>query len=267
MTILPHIAGLDWTPDGTIFTAPATKPFWDHYYNHSARRPRLSEIGISIKKLDVWHVRFDPAAAFPEVVKTVATELREEAFEEELASSERRAAAEKYQREQQAIRAARHAEREEKRAAAQTDAQALSRECLDRWGLFTAQQAKVRTWVDAHYLYVWESQSLIAAVKETERKAERRKLEPVAVDQAVDWPDDIVEACVLYLTGRDADHGKLQNFEGWDAADTSRGHWVCSMLSIDRSMAIEHARTFIRKYAKRQVLHILNAWRNHGEAP
>lgn len=250
MTIpLPHIAGLDWIPDGAQFTADPTREFWDHYFH--AQRPELRSIGVTASKDAAgWHVYFNPAVIPAEQMTVIAIAMREKAHAAQMSASDPQAAHEKWRREQEAERQARYVANEEKRAADQAEAQALGRQCLATWGLFAHQKVKMREWVEAPRLIRWQIDALKSAVRETERKATRRSVEAADTKGGVEWPDDRVEAAIRYLTGHDEDHAAYRNDIGWSSADSSNGHWCNAMLSVDRPLAIAVGRVLVAKYQR-----------------
>lgn len=246
---VPPIPDTAWTPQGDIFTAPATDSFWRLY---RVGKGHLYDIGIKCtREGSDWFAIYMPGKATPEQIERVLLKVDDEAMmndaaiqrEKDRIAEEKRRKGEQKEREYQEW-LARNADQMK---ALQTEAKAL----FEKYGDACAQPKRMPGWIETYPLSQWSYFDLGRALNETRKKIARfdnfegfhRARSPYA-----DWPHEKVAAGLRFLTGRDSDHAALANDEGWSSADSSAGHYCCAILDTHYDDAIQRARQFIGSY-------------------
>jgi hypothetical protein len=212
-----------------------------------AHLPLFKKAGFNIRvrydfKLEFWLSRSDPAA-LAEVMEIV--EHRPEIDIDIDAEIERLKRVELLELYEDLLRTPHYV------ATAQM-AKEAARATADEWGKFTTNHARVIELLGTDEILPDEIVELKKAVGQTKKRAEKRKAAPVK-PSLVDLPDDAVVTAIRRLTRLDGDHAALRNDEGWSASDSAAGHWCHAMLTVDRDLAIAHARPILHRYMGKQL--------------
>lgn len=135
---------------------------------------------------------------------------------------------------------------------------ARAAECLATWGDFTSCSERVCSLLAQSEWNDSEFHDLARQIENTgyrayaRAKKARRELYKASGDSHMSDADVI--SAIRYLTGRDADHARDPNDEGWNAGHSSTGHWCYAMLSIDPAAAIAVGRTLVGKYQRQLAM-------------
>ncbi|KQN75090.1 hypothetical protein [Devosia sp. Leaf64] len=240
--MLPEIDGTDWRADGEKFLSPVSRVLWKY---RDSDPLDLVRAGITFTKgPGGFYAEYDPRKAPEKLTIFYMDKLRAKHSE----------FIERHVR-----------QRENKRAVRERRDSALARAVAtkERWGQFTSGYKTITDLTGQSYLLDSQKDALDRYVRVTEKRAEAMLGAAKTVKGGVDWPDDLVEEALIYMTDLDSDERSVRNKSGWDIVHGPRGHWAVAMLPVDRDLALRVARTIVGHYADRQLKHIADRVGSH----
>jgi hypothetical protein len=243
----PAFADLDWLATDTRFTASVTELFWAY---RRLAQGELYKAGVSVTKIDdAWTVVYDPArdkTGFAALVPELRSRLHAQAMLDSDRDAEYRRKSEEFRQRQQAARI----ERELWFSGKVDEARNKAKDCLSRWGEFTVQKARLHKLAAAETLGYSDFREIDRIVRQTVRKAEKKKADAAGFEGGVTWPSEIIVDALRFLTEQDDDRASVQNRLGWSSSDSSTGHWCLAMIGSDPDRAVAVGRTIVGKYER-----------------
>lgn len=135
---------------------------------------------------------------------------------------------------------------------------ARAAECLATWGDFTSCAERVADLLAQSEFTETEFRDLARQIEHTgyraATRAQKAKRELYRPSGDSHMSDADVVAAIRFLAGRDADHARDPNDEGWNSGHSSTGHWCYAMLAIDPAAAIAVGRTLVGKYQRQLAM-------------
>lgn len=233
--MLPEIDGIKWHPYQGKYRSDVSKVLWKYRNSDSLD---LHRAGITFgRDRGGYYAEYDPAKAPEKLTVFYMDKLRAK----------------------HADFIARHVAKREKDRAIQArrdSSLARAMAAKDRWGPFASGFTQITELSGETYLLDSDKDRLDRYARDTEKRAEAMLAAAKTLEGGVDWPDELVEEALLYMTELDSDERRLRNRAGWDVVHGPRGHWAVAMLDVDRELALRVARTIVGHYADRQLKHI-----------